>query len=407
MNLSPLSWSLTAKITVLIIVAAGTGAGAALVVNAGGGSGAAATPYSSCATRIRETQHGSSPPGTQGTCAGLAGATGVSRPSAGASPVGSSAVASPAPDPSAANPDSGDCLLGANGVDVQVGIADPTVSCASWIQNLAGTGLVWYPISQMVAPGSAGTADSETMEEACDLTDGTEELYVEDAGGQSYGDSICSQEEQNGWTPESSPGPLASQAQQQAEQQAQAQASASAAASQASANAAAEQQAQNDLSTLQGWSLSNDLSSLSSDVTQTNNDLATVKSDAANGQGSYCDNVYTAADDADTVSYDADTLSDDLDTLTNDIATGRSDIGAFQGDLSTLQQMGLPAPSGAQAAISAAQGTLSQAVQTANTDIGQENGLVSQAYSIANDLATGSCSGGGPGSPPSPIQDIS
>ena len=31
---------------------------------------------------------------------------------------------------SAGNLDSGDCLLGANGADVEVGIADPTVSCA-------------------------------------------------------------------------------------------------------------------------------------------------------------------------------------------------------------------------------------------------------------------------------------
>jgi hypothetical protein len=64
--------------------------------------------------------------------------------------------------------------------------------------------------------------------------------------GEYYGNSICSQEEQNGCTPEGSPSPLAAQGQQQE----QAAASASAAASQASANAAAEQQAQSDLSAL-------------------------------------------------------------------------------------------------------------------------------------------------------------
>jgi hypothetical protein len=33
------------------------------------------------------------------------------------------------------------------------------------------------------------------MEQACDLTDGEQELYVEDAGGQTYWDDICSGEE--------------------------------------------------------------------------------------------------------------------------------------------------------------------------------------------------------------------
>lgn len=82
----------------------------------------------------------------------------------------------------AGNPNSGDCLLGANGADVEAGIADPTVACSRWIQNLAGNGLVWYPISQMVVPGSGGAADGEAMQEACDVTDGTQELYVEEFG---------------------------------------------------------------------------------------------------------------------------------------------------------------------------------------------------------------------------------
>ena len=154
-------------------------------------------------------------------------------------------------------------LLGANGADVQVGIANPTQSCDQWVRDLAGDGLVWYPISQMTVPGSQGIADSDTMEEVCDLTDGTQELYVEDGGSALDGDNICNQEEQNGWTPEGTPGPLASDAQQAAQQQEQAQASASASASQASANAQAEQQAQNDLDTVQQFSLSSDLSALS------------------------------------------------------------------------------------------------------------------------------------------------
>jgi hypothetical protein len=140
-----------------------------------------------------------------------------------------------------------DCLLGANGADVEVGIGNPAGSCSQWIQNLAGNGLVWSPISQMIPPGQPGSADQETMAQACDLTDGTQELYVEDAGGQSYGNGICNQEERNGWTPESSPGPLAALTQQAGQQQAQAQASASAAAAQQEAISQAQQQLQNDI----------------------------------------------------------------------------------------------------------------------------------------------------------------
>jgi len=88
---------------------------------------------------------------------------------------------------------------------------------SQWVTSLAGTGLTWNYVSQLVAPGQPGIVDQETMQQACDLTDTTgEELYVLDAGGQMYGNSICSQEERNGWAPESSPGPLAAQAQQQA-----------------------------------------------------------------------------------------------------------------------------------------------------------------------------------------------
>ena len=121
----------------------------------------------------------------------LAACSGVtSSPSGGnASPAGNGSTAasqadSGTPGPSAGNPDSGDCLLGANGADVEVGIANHTASCAQWIQNLAGIGRAWYPLTQIVLPGSADTADSETMQQACDLTDGSQELYVEDAGGQ-------------------------------------------------------------------------------------------------------------------------------------------------------------------------------------------------------------------------------
>jgi hypothetical protein len=118
-------------------------------------------------------------------------------------------------------------MFGVFGADVEVGIANPTSSCSSWMQKLAGKGLAWYPIDQLVKLGSRDTADTDSMAETCDLTDGTQELFVEDGGEMPYGSGTCTREEQDGWKAEATPGPLAQQAQPAA---AQASASASAAA---------------------------------------------------------------------------------------------------------------------------------------------------------------------------------
>jgi hypothetical protein len=185
-------------------------------------------------------------------------------------------------------------------------------------------------------------------------------------------------------------------------------------AAQASANAAAQQQAQSDLTTLQGLSLASDLSKLSGDLSKTSTDLAAEKTVAAagpNADGGDCYNLesnvnYDAEDD---VEYDAqDDFGYDLqENLQPDISSARNDVSTLQSDLSGLANMGLPAPQGAQAAITAANDAISGAISTANADISQENGYVSQAYAVANATATGSCAGDGPGSPPAPVQDIS
>jgi hypothetical protein len=98
------------------------------------------------------------------------------------------------------------------------------------MQKLAGNGLAWYPINQLVKLGSRDTADTDSMAETCDLTDGTQELFVEDGGEMPYGSGTCTREEQDAWKPEATAGPLASQAQQAQPAAAQASASASAAA---------------------------------------------------------------------------------------------------------------------------------------------------------------------------------
>jgi hypothetical protein len=125
----------------------------------------------------------------------------------------SSSSSSSSPPSSSAAVSSGDCMFGVFGADVEVGIAHPTRSCLSWMHSLAGNGVTWYPIAQMVKVGSPDDVDTDTMGETCDLTDGTQELFVEDGGEMPYGDGTCTKEEQAGWKAEASPGPLALQAQ--------------------------------------------------------------------------------------------------------------------------------------------------------------------------------------------------
>jgi hypothetical protein len=108
---------------------------------------------------------------------------------------------------------SGDCMFTVFGADVEVGIAHPTIACSSWMHDLAGKGIVWYPIKRMLTVGSPDVADTDYMAETCDLTDGTQELYVEDGGEMPYGDGTCTKEEQAGWKSEATPGPLALAAQ--------------------------------------------------------------------------------------------------------------------------------------------------------------------------------------------------
>ena len=96
---------------------------------------------------------------------------------------------------------------------IEVGIARPTIACSSWMHDLAGKGIVWYPIKRMLTVGSPDVADTDYMAETCDLTDGTQELYVEDGGEMPYGDGTCTKEEQAGWKAEATPGPLALAAQ--------------------------------------------------------------------------------------------------------------------------------------------------------------------------------------------------
>lgn len=283
--------------------------------------------------------------------------------------------------------DSGDCLFGANSANVEVGIANPTQSCSAWVQDLAGSGLAWYPISSLAVPGSQG--DGETMQEACDLTaNGGEELYVLDSGGMTYGDSICSSEEQNGWSPEGTPGPLA--AQEQAQAQANADVSASAAAAQASASASsASVQAQASAvaalrssdATLNddASALNRDYTSWSADVATANSAYASVKTEPLCSGGTSDQNTY---DDAQNVYDDGATVYSDESNLTGDINNVNGDITSLRNAESAAGDYSdNPDITTAQAAVSKA-----QAAVNAN----DSNTIQSEATAVQT--ATDNCS---------------
>lgn len=189
-------------------------------------------------------------------------------------------------------------------------------------------------------------------------------------------------------------------------------AQAQAQAQQQQANARAEQTAQNDIATLrQDASLSSDsnlagdLSNFLSDIQTAQSDLATEKQDASR-DNSYCDATQTVAGDAQSVDGDLQSVQGDVQSLTPDIATTRQDITTVQNDLANLASSGLRAPSDATTAIASARADLKNAIAQANGYIDQINAIVAQAYSIANGMAKGSCSGDGPGSPTSPIPHL-
>ena len=303
-------------------------------------------------------------------------------------PSGGNAAQSTSAAPSAP---SSDCLLGANGADVEVGIGNPTQSCAQWITDLAGSGLVWQPIGQMIPPGASGAADSETMGQACDLTDGAQELYIEDAGGMSYGDSICSQEEQNGWTPESSPGPLALLEQQQAQAAAGASASASAAASQAQSVSSAQSSLASDVSALSSDSatLNND-TSLAQAVSAMKNDYQQEQSDWQTEQNTAC-STGEVGGDADTVGGDADTVGGDLDSLNAavnslqvaDISSVQTDLSNVASDLSTLQGLGAAPGTPSSALVAAGHKALTSAANAISWANGQGQKINGEAQALA------------------------
>ena len=168
---------------------------------------------------------------------------------------------------------------------------------------------------------------------------------------------------------------------------------------------ASQAQAPSDLAALQhDDNFTGDLRTLSSDAHLASSDLAATKSDAA--LGTSCYNVSTVKIDATNLKQDASIVSIDLSALTSDIGAATQDIATIKNDLASPAASGPSATPQTTAAIAAAGKANGQAVAKANSEIDQVNAEVTQGYSIANGMATGSCAADGPGHPPIPIRHI-
>jgi hypothetical protein len=244
-------------------------------------------------------------------------------PGSSSSPFASTSLASPL-----ASRVSSGCVLGANTADVEVQVTGSS-NCNSWVQALAGDGLTWQPIGSLVTPGNPGTADGGTMAITCVLDSGPEQLTVEDSGGQMYGNSICSGEEQNGWTPDTTAeaSDQASADQVQASQSA-AQESAASAAAQASQSAQVPQDDQ---------LVNSHAATIESDLSQYNADLKTAKAALAKAQGEpSCQGSSPdqgTYDDASDAYSDGSSLYSDEISLTSETNISANDVAQLESDL--------------------------------------------------------------------------
>jgi archaellum component FlaC len=154
------------------------------------------------------------------------------------------------------------------------------------------------------------------------------------------------------------------------------------------------------------------VSALTSAVGQENSDLQAEMKDVNNGQGDAAGMCYNLQANVDydvktNIGRDAQNVSYDVNNLKNAIAIVRQDLNNIETDMIAIANEGVNVPQDVRQFVASAVTQISSAISTANTQIDQANGLVSNAYSAANGLATGQCSGDGPGSAPGAMGHLS
>lgn len=149
---------------------------------------------------------------------------------------------------------------------------------------------------------------------------------------------------------------------------------------------------------------------MTSDASKIGIDLRLVMHDAQKGQtGSEqipCYNLKNNVDpDAAAIGYFVQNdVANDVGNLQSDIDTLESDIRNFKLDIADFANDGVAAPAGATATVAAIRSKVAAAVTSANAAIRRIQDQVDAAYARGNNLATGTCSGDGPGAPPTIAQ---
>jgi hypothetical protein len=178
------------------------------------------------------------------------------------------------------------------------------------------------------------------------------------------------------------------------------------------ADAQAEQVTQSALSELYkdsslafGGVLARGLTHFADHIQAARSDLATEKRDTS-GNNSYCGAAFKVVGKYQSIDGGVQAVEGDVKSMMGDISIVQNDIATANAHLRKLSKAGLPAPSSASRVIADAKASLRQAIAKANSYIDQINAIDTRAHSIADNMATGKCSGNRSGSPVRPIPHI-
>jgi hypothetical protein len=145
---------------------------------------------------------------------------------------------------------------------------------------------------------------------------------------------------------------------------------------------------------------------LTSDQTKISADFQIVVNDATQGQSGdgepLCYNLQNnVTPDAQAIgAFVSNDVDNDVAKLQMDINTIQADVANFNQDIADFVNDGVPMPAGAAQAVTQISTDVTGEVATANGQIGSMQNDVDAAYEDGNDLATGACSGDGPGKAP-------
>jgi hypothetical protein len=151
--------------------------------------------------------------------------------------------------------------------------------------------------------------------------------------------------------------------------------------------------------------LADDLASFADHIHAARAHLAAEKRDASR-KDKYCAAAFSAGGHSKAVDGALQSVQGDVVALMSDITTIRRDVVTATALLHHLSRAGIAAPHSASIVIANAKTSLKQAIAKANSYIDQMNAIDARAHSIADKMATRSCSGAHNGNPARQIPHI-